>query len=410
MKNKMRVVWLCSWNPEEFINEKWFVNNNKTRIISPWLDLGIETIKKRDDIELHIIGIYSKLKKNHYIYNEGIHYHLISNNISFINKAVPYRIHYIINFKIIRRKVIKKINKIEPDIVDCHGTDQLFSTVISSVNYPKIITMSCFVNDLYKFFPTKYNAMRLNVENKIFKENSNFGIRARFMESLISKYNPDANYYWYNYKIKKPEQKVLTKDKIYDLAYFARINKNKGIEDFIELIDSLHKKNRSIRAIVIGSGPTEYYHKIKSIVTSKKLGSVVTFTGYVATQQDAFNCLMQARLFVMPTYFDMIPGTLIEAMFLELPSISYDVGGISDLNEKITSLVLVEKGNVSKLTSEVESLLADSKQQKMLGRNGKKTVSEKYYSTDPINKLIKSYIDVINNGKDYLNNLGKIKD
>ena len=43
---------------------------------------------------------------------------------------------------------------------------------------------------------------------------------------------------------------------------------------------------------------------------------------------------INARICVLPTYHDILPGTILESMFMKLPVIAYDVTGLSELNDK----------------------------------------------------------------------------
>ena len=51
------------------------------------------------------------------------------------------------------------------------------------------------------------------------------------------------------------------------------------------------------------------------------------------------------------------PGTIIESMLLGLPVISYNTGGIPDLNRNGENVILVEQGDKDKLSAEIIKLL-----------------------------------------------------
>ncbi len=56
------------------------------------------------------------------------------------------------------------------------------------------------------------------------------------MKKEILKYNPRANFYWHEYFINIPESKkdiIISDKKHYDIIYFTRLAKTKGIEDLI---------------------------------------------------------------------------------------------------------------------------------------------------------------------------------
>ena len=75
------------------------------------------------------------------------------------------------------------------------------------------------------------------------------------MENVLNKINPTSIKFDSYYPTTIPE--VSAHDfpqKKYDLVYFARIAKDKGIEDFIEAVSQLKMSSQNIKAIIIGGG------------------------------------------------------------------------------------------------------------------------------------------------------------
>ena len=60
---------------------------------------------------------------------------------------------------------------------------------------------------------------------------------------------------------------------------------------------------------------------------------MLNLLGFLKSQQDIYEHAIHSRIYVLPTYHDIIPGTIIESMFMKLPGIAYAVGGIPELNE-----------------------------------------------------------------------------
>lgn len=395
MKN-IKIVWICSLNPSEIVHSSNYFNQKKTVILSPWIDLSIDYFKQRKYIELHIISIDKNLKRDIIFEDNNIIYHFFANQIPILKKPMPFFFNFFIDFYFIKQKIKKAIKNINPDIVDCHGTDQLFSAIINSIKIPTIITLSCFIMDFIKINKCWYNRLRFIIEKRVIKKQNNFGIRANFMKDNILKYNPNAQFFWYNYPIKKPIVSTTEIQKKYDIAFFARLEKNKGIEDFIEIVYKLKKDFKEIKAIVIGgSANKDYFEYLKQQAKEKDVYNNIEFTGFIPSINDVYEKLASAKLYLLPTYFDMIPGSLIEAMYLKIPSISYNVGGISDLNVLRQSIILIEPFDLEQMFIKCSLLLNNPELASELGISGYKTVNEMYYMNNPINEMINAYYKIL---------------
>ena len=138
------------------------------------------------------------------------------------------------------------------------------------------------------------------------------------------------------------------------------MTKNKGIEDFIHSIGLLVKHKPDIRALIIGSGADSYLMEVKGLVKSLKISDNIVFAGFQKTKEDVFNLAAQSRVYCLPTYFDAVPSSICEAMFLKIPVVSYPVGGIPFLNQDSTCISLAENRNVQSLSDCINNILDDN--------------------------------------------------
>ena len=110
--------------------------------------------------------------------------------------------------------------------------------------------------------------------------------------------------------------------------------------------------------------------------------------------------VVKARISVLPTYNDTIPGTIVESMLLGVPVISYNTGGIPDLNIDGEHVILVEQGNIGKLANEIIELLSNNNKQQELAERAMKYALNEFDNANSVNLLIKAYKAVI---KDFKN-------
>ena len=72
---------------------------------------------------------------------------------------------------------------------------------------------------------------------------------------------------------------------------------------------------------LVGSGPDE--QKFKDYVMQNRLNGKVVFTG----RQNSYDYLKIAKIFVLPSYYEGMPNSLIESLATGIPSISTDCSG-----------------------------------------------------------------------------------
>lgn len=105
--------------------------------------------------------------------------------------------------------------------------------------------------------------------------------------------------------------------------------KNQGF--LVDIVDELHKTMPSAKLLLVGEGDT--MDEIKAKVSDKGLEKSVIFTG---VRSDVARLMQAMDIFVMPSWFEGLPVSLVEAQAAGLPvvaseSISHD----SDITENI---------------------------------------------------------------------------
>lgn len=394
---KLKIVWICHFMNQSI--QKMLGLDGKEKELSPWIPLGIEEIKKRDDIELHVIAPFFRILRNQTFSDKNVYYYCIRIGMPFFKRPWPakYRLDVWTNFSIFNNQVKNLVEKINPDLVNLQGAENaIYSTSILKIKrYPILITIQGFItlND-QNDSKDSYIKKRLQIEKKILSGMKYFGAEARFMEDYIKSFNPQAKVFFFHWPYAKPGIKSDV-PKEYDIVFFARIDKRKGIEDLIKALSIVKILRPMVTLIIIGKCDESYVLWLKKIVEERGLKSNVVFKGYIPTQEEMHKEVAKARISVLPTYNDTIAGTVVESMNLGIPVISYNVGGNPDLNRDDEHLILVEKGDVEKLAFEIEELLNSKEKQVKLAGKALKYASVEFDNTNSINNMIMAYRNII---------------
>lgn len=150
-----------------------------------------------------------------------------------------------------------------------------------------------------------------------------------------------------------------------ELLHIGRFYPQKNHAVLLEAAEFLKKRGVPIRIRCYGDGPL--LEEIRQKAAQMNLGNTVRFEGVT---EDVFPCLSQADLFLLPSSWEGMPMTVIEAMGTGLPVVAARVGGIPDMLTDGESGVLIEP-NAKALADAVQKLIQDEALRQALGQNAR---------------------------------------
>jgi len=143
--------------------------------------------------------------------------------------------------------------------------------------------------------------------------------------------------------------------KVQQLAYLGRLVRGKGILEAIEAIEILHTEERfsDIELRIAGSGPAR--EEIKRCIDDRRLGSCVRLVGPVYGN-DKVEFLRAADVFVLPSYKEGLPYSILESLAAGTPVIASNVGGIPDVVVDRVHGVLINPRDPREIVRAVQEL------------------------------------------------------
>lgn len=393
MSSKFRVVWICHFSNQEIMDILQPIPRGNMR--APWITLLAEIFEDQSDVELHIISPHSNINGSRRFVLRGVHYHFFSSTIPFSkNKFRGFGhclafFNRLTRFHFFKSKIQDIVTNINPDVIHLHGTENPYysASVLGFKDvYPVLITIQGFIShSLQKNATTR---SRTYYEKRIIKTFNHFGYRTKTMGKHIHELNPRAVLHWHWYPVRVAIAEPMEKE--FDVVFFARITKDKGIEDLLRAVAIIREKKPSLRVRIIGGNCPR---KLKNQYAY--LENTVDWVGFIPTQDSLHQLASSAKISVLPTYHDIIPGTIIESMYLKLPVVSYDVGSIHEINDHQEIITLVKKGDVEGLANAILSLLNDEISQKEKADKGYKRAFEMFDNSNIYNDLMHAYRAVV---------------
>jgi glycosyltransferase involved in cell wall biosynthesis len=152
------------------------------------------------------------------------------------------------------------------------------------------------------------------------------------------------------------------------LLFVGAIGKLKGERDLIEALANLRDKNLNLKVSFLGYGA----ESLQSYCEKLKVAHFLDFLGAVSLEE-RLNFFKKADIFVLPTYAEAMPMSVIEAMAAGLPVISTRVGGIPELITNGCEGFLFTPGDVSALAEKIRLLSEDEDLRLEIGRKARQT-------------------------------------
>ena len=131
------------------------------------------------------------------------------------------------------------------------------------------------------------------------------------------------------------------------------------------------------------------------MVTEKDLEGNIIFGGFQKTNEELFGNAAKAKIYVLPTHYDALPGSIREGMYMKLPVISYPVGDIPQLNKNKDCVLLAEYLDIKDLASKIEILLHDDDLRNKLIANSYSEVATTNDTSYIANQFMETYRSLI---------------
>ncbi|MEM4267805.1 MAG: glycosyltransferase family 4 protein [Candidatus Woesearchaeota archaeon] len=162
-------------------------------------------------------------------------------------------------------------------------------------------------------------------------------------------------------------------DKGFIVLFAGRLISLKGTEDFVKMMASL--RDLDIHFVVAGQGDVDGFKRllVKYQIPKEKY----TFLGFV-NNRELPEVYRKSSIFVLPSYTENLPISLLEAMSLGCCCIATDVGAISEIIESGKEGFLFKPGNVNELAGKVRLLYNNKKLRAKLAKNGYNKVLKEF--------------------------------
>ena len=272
--------------------------------------------------------------------------------------------------------------------------------VIPFLDYPGVhCSLACFFNNNVKVVHTMRNnpwvfpkGLKKNVRDFFIKKDGYLIVQTED-QSLYYKNYKNLKYFVVPNPINRFCEQIEKQykgqlEKIISIGRLSLYQKNQGM--IIEVVKKLNKQGISVLVDIYGDGPDK--DKLSNMIKDNGLEKQIHLMG---NSKDILNIEVQYDLFLMTSFFEGFPNSLLEAMAEGMPVISTNckTGPNSMIiNEK--NGYLVEINDVEQVCNLIINLKKNPNKLEEIGMNARKTVFERF-STHKVVDDLKRVVSII---------------
>lgn len=170
-----------------------------------------------------------------------------------------------------------------------------------------------------------------------------------------------------------------------NLLFLGRLCKEKGINELLEAVKELKPEFPDLQLYLGGVWVEEELKKKAQI-----FNAFVHYLGWIDAERKE-EYLQKCNIFVLPTYFEGLPMSLLEGMAYGCACIATEVGGIPQVMTDRKDGLMIPAKDVQALKEAIRELLVNPDLQKEIGTNARKTVENNNDISKSVNKLVRIY-------------------
>src|SRR6266508_2884089 len=162
------------------------------------------------------------------------------------------------------------------------------------------------------------------------------------------------------------------------IAVVSRLNRLKGLEQFLEAAAIVGKRFPEARFLVVGAAPPHdpaYLDELKALSARLDIAGRVIFTGL---RSDVPSLLGGVSVAVMPSLNEALSNAMLEAMAAGAPVVATRVGGTPEALVDGETGLLVPPADVSSLAASIARMLDARDLAGRLGRAARKSVEDRF--------------------------------
>jgi glycosyltransferase involved in cell wall biosynthesis len=170
------------------------------------------------------------------------------------------------------------------------------------------------------------------------------------------------------------------------LGTVSFLRPEKGLNVLIDAVSLLQKEFARVCCLIVGTG--QEHQKLLEQIRQLKLDGAVIFTGFQENIPELLNAM---DVFVLPSFEEGMPQSLLQALAMERAVVASAVGGVPEIVQDGQTGFLVSPRDPVALAEKVGVLFRHPDQGKVLGQAGREVIKQDYSMEAMVTKTEQLY-------------------
>jgi glycosyltransferase involved in cell wall biosynthesis len=188
-----------------------------------------------------------------------------------------------------------------------------------------------------------------------------------------------------------PAKQPVAKESKIVFLFLGSVGYRKGVFDLLDVINE-NKEYFTGKILLRIAGRGEI-KRLENFLDTNKLHEIVQFVGWI-TGEEKKKLLSESDIYILPSYNEGLPISILEAMSFRLPIVSTTVGGIPEIVKNGENGFLITPGDKQEMFERIKWFIENKNDIDKFGEHSFETVKP-YYADVVIPRLQDVYISLL---------------
>jgi len=210
----------------------------------------------------------------------------------------------------------------------------------------------------------------------------------------LERFNP---YRYERDMIKKMKTTFDMRENDFVVTFIGRLTEDKGISEYIEVIEALSGKNDAIKGLVVGDVLEDEHEAVsrttlEAMLVEKGIRNKVTLTGH---RDDVPDLMAITDVVVLPSKREGFGMVLAEAAAMEKPVVAYRCRGVEEAVIEGKTGFIIEPGDINGFAAAIQYLFSNKNRAREIGLAARTEAETRFDQTKVVERYLKVFNHVI---------------
>lgn len=170
------------------------------------------------------------------------------------------------------------------------------------------------------------------------------------------------------------------------IGMVASLEPRKGHKYAIKVAEEIIKRYPNVKFLFVGEGYLRF--NLERVVREKNLQKSIIFMGF---RRDVEKIMAIFDVLILTSLWEGLPQVLVQGSIMGKPIVSFSVEGANEIVKEGENGFTVSLKNTSKMVEKLDYLISDLKRARIMGKKGKKLITEEWKVENIIKKTNNIY-------------------